>query len=229
MKKIKTGIKGFDRLVGGGFPEERTILLSGTPGTGKTIFALEYIYNGAIKYNEKGLYVSFEENSENLKRQAAIFGWDFNKLEKEGKVKIMDISPKEVKEHTAKDIVNMVKKHNYNRLVVDSLSALAINTPTLGDITNITDVFIRRFLYHFINDLRKTPSTSILISQTKDGQLSRDGVSEFICDGIINIRYEGLGGLYSRNLVIRKMREVNNDEDIHPMEISQKGLVIHDL
>lgn len=230
MSKTKTGIIGFDELIGGGFPKGRNILVSGTPGTGKTIFALQYLYNGASKFNEKGLFVTFEENAENLRIQAKIFGWDLDKLEKSGKIKILDIPARDIKESTARDILRIVKENNYARLVIDSLSALAINTPnTFGMVSDVTEIFIKRFMYHFINDLSSSEATSLLISQANEGQLSSCGVAEFICDGIIHIKYESLGGAYSRHLVVRKMRQVNNDEDIHPVEIGTEGITVHNL
>ena len=230
MDKVKTGIKGFDKLVEGGFPRGKIILLSGTPGTCKTIFALQFLYNGATQFNEKGLYISFEERMQNLKNQALQFGWDFDKLEKEKKVEIISLPAKSIKETTASEIIKLAVKNKISRLVIDSLSALSINTPTTySKVTELTDISIKRFMYSFINDLRdvKNGATSLLISQTTDGQLSRDGISEFICDGIVHINYESLGGKYSRTLTIRKMRETKNDEDIHAVEISHKGLVIH--
>ncbi|MCP3683465.1 MAG: AAA family ATPase [bacterium] len=230
MEKIKTGIKGFDGLLGGGFPIGRSILIGGTPGTGKTIFALQFLYNGATTFKEKGLYVTLEETSDSLRKQANQFGWDLAKLEKEGKIKILDIGARDVKESTANEIVKLVKKNNYKRLVIDSMSALAINTPnTFGAVSEITELFVKRFMYHFIHDLNGSGATSLLISQTVDGSLSSDSVSEFICDGVINIRYESLGGDYSRHLTVRKMRQVKNDEDVHPMEIGKKGIVVHTL
>ena len=72
--RVKTGIKGFDELIEGGFPKNSSILVCGGPGCGKTIFASEFIYNGAKKYNEKGMYVSFEQNSDSIKNQARQFG-----------------------------------------------------------------------------------------------------------------------------------------------------------
>ena len=230
MSKTKTGIIGFDELISGGFPKGRNILISGTPGTGKTIFALQYLYNGASKFNEKGLFVTFEENANNLRIQAKIFGWDLDKLEKSGKIKILDIPARDIKESTARDVLRIVKENNYTRLVIDSLSALAINTPnTFGMVSDVTEIFIKRFMYHFINDLSCSGATSLLISQVKEGQLSSCGVAEFICDGIIQIKHESLAGAYSRHLVVRKMRQVNNDEDIHPVEIGTEGIVVHNL
>jgi KaiC/GvpD/RAD55 family RecA-like ATPase len=230
MEKMRSGIKGFDELIGGGFPNGRTVLVSGTPGTGKTIFALQYIYNGATKYGDKGLYVTLEETSKSLKNQARHFGWDFDKLEKKGQVKILDISPNDIKENTAEDIANMVRKGGYKRLVIDSISALAINTPnSFGSIIEITELFTKRFMYAFIRKLEVSGATSILTAQGTDSGVSSDGVSEFICGGVINIKYESLGGDYSRYLTIRKMREVKHDEDVHPLEISAGGIVVHTL
>lgn len=230
MAYTLTGIKGFDELLRGGIPRGKIILLSGTPGTGKTIFALQYLYNGAKKYNEKGLYVSFEEKSSNLRNQAKHFGWDIPAMEKQGILRILDISPRQIKETIAKDILEIVHKGKYQRLVIDSLSALAINSPTTHIApTELTEISIKRFMYGFIHDLRCVDVTTLLISQTREGILSTEGVSEFISDGIIHIKYEPMGGDYSRYLSVRKMREVANDEDIHPLEISKKGIVIHTL
>ncbi|MBS3100693.1 hypothetical protein A2641_01010 [Candidatus Nomurabacteria bacterium RIFCSPHIGHO2_01_FULL_37_25] len=230
MDRVKTGIKGFDKLVEGGFPKGKIVLLSGTPGTSKTIFALQFLYNGATQFNENGLYVSFEEREQSLKSQALQFGWEFDKLEKANKVKILSIPANSIKETTAFEIISLAKKNSVKRLVIDSLSTLSINTPTTySKVTDLTEISIKRFMYTFINDLRdiRDGVTSLLISQTVEGQLSRDTVSEFICDGIIHINYETLGGKYSRTLTIRKMRETKNDEDVHPVEITPRGLVVH--
>ncbi|NOZ80991.1 MAG: AAA family ATPase [DPANN group archaeon] len=225
------GIRGFDALVDGGVPQGKCILLSGTPGTGKTIFSLEYIYQGAVRFKEKGLFVSFEEQAENLRAQAAKFGWDYPLLEKQGIVTFLNIPVSEIKQNTVDEIVNFIRKNRIRRLVIDSLSALAINSPTAHvKVTDITAYSIQRFIYSFVNRLKSLREvTSLLISQTQEGQLSRDSVSEFVCDGIITINYEALGGEYSRSLIVRKMREVNNDEDVHPLEISKKGIIIHSL
>lgn len=227
METIKTGIQGFDKLVGGGLPKGRNILLSGTPGTGKTIFALQFLYNGAKQFNEKGLFITFEEDGDSLKRQALQFGWNFTPLEKKGMVKFLNISASQIKEKTAKDILMEAIKGGYSRLIIDSLSALAINTPTTFiSVSDITELSMKRFMYRFISDLRLKEATCLLTSQTNDGELSRDGVSEFLCDGVIHIKYEVLGGKFPRTLLVRKMRETANDEDVHPLEITSKGVSV---
>lgn len=231
MKGIKTNIPGFDALVEGSIPHNKILLLSGTPGTGKSIFGMQFIYNGAKDFKEKGMYISFEEDADNIRAQAKQFGWDLAKLEKKKLIKIVSITPKSLNESTLETLFKQLREQNYSRLVVDSLSALSINIPTTTvPSTDITELSIKRFMYYFINDIRSIPGlTSFLISQTTDGQLSRDTVSEFICDGIIHITYASIGGAYSRSLSVRKMRERKNDEDIHPIEIGKKGMVVHTI
>ena len=231
LKKIKTGIKGFDELIHGGFLPGKIILLSGTPGTGKTIFGLQFLYNGATQFNEKGMFVSFEENLNNVKSQARKFNWDFDKLEKEGKVIFFCMKATDITKNTINEIIDIVKRNKIKRLVIDSLSTLTFITPTTYvDITEVNDFIIKRFIYSFIAELRNLDGiVTLLISQTTDGQLSRDGVSEFLCDGIIHLIYESIGGPFSRSLHVRKMREVNHDEDIHPLEINKTGLIVHKI
>ena len=98
IKRIPTGIAGFDKLISGGFPENFVVLLAGTPGTGKSIFSLEYLYNGATMFNEKGIYITLEQTAEDLKKQALQFGWDFDALEREGKVVVKKIDALGVEE-----------------------------------------------------------------------------------------------------------------------------------
>ncbi len=231
-EKTKTGIKGFDKLVKGGFPKGKSILLSGTPGTGKTIFALQFLYNGAVKFDEKGFYITFEEKVDDLKSQAKQFGWDFDKLEKERKVKIINISASEISKNTVNEIISIVQESDAKRLVIDSLSTLSINTPVVAtNVTDLGELTIKRFIYSFLDSLRELKNTtSLLVSQNVSEELmSSDKVSEFLCDGVIHIIYESMGGEFSRSLIVRKMREVNNDEDIHPLEINNKGLVVHSI
>lgn len=229
--RVATGIDGFDNLVKGGFPAGKQVLLTGSPGTGKTIFCLEYLYNGAHLFGEKGLYVSFEESADDLKEQAKQFGWNFDELEHQQKAWILAIPATEITESTLGEITDFIKRNGITRLVIDSLTSLAINIPSSRtSIGDLTDIFIRRFIYQFIFQLRELKDvTTLLVAQAADKGVMLDGVSEFVCDGIIKIEYESLGGAYTRSLSIRKMRQVKNEEDVHPLEITNVGLVVHSL
>ncbi len=247
--RAKTGIKGFDELVEGGFPRGSTILLCGTPGTGKSIFGLEFLYNGAAKFKERGLYVTFEQSPDALKMQAKRMGWDFDKLEKNGSVKIMHVLVKDIDQYTIENIKKEIQKNKISRLVIDSLSTLSINAPIYAPTKDIAlvdimkhksffsppimgDFVVKRFIYTFIDDLAGIDSvTSLLVSEAseKGEYLSRDTISEFVCDGVVVINFEAMGGEFSRSLLVRKMRNTKNDEDIHPLEISEKGLIVHTI
>lgn len=249
MPRVKTGIKGFDKLVQGGFPQGSTILYTGTPGTGKTIFGLEFVYNGWTKFKEKGMYVSFEEGKKDLFEQGKQFGWDLKNLDAQKNVLTISIPARNIDRETSHQILDICKKNKIKRLVIDSISTLAVNAPifqvaeklsikeVMGDKTYFTppvvgDVMVKRFLYNFIDDLRNMGSiTTVLVSENSihSDFLSRDTISEFLCDGVVVVTFESMGGAYSRSLLVRKMRQTKNDEDIHPLEISTHGLVVHDL
>src|SRR3954447_13677687 len=90
---VKTGITGLDEIFLGGIKQGNIILVEGSPGTGKTTLGLEFIYRGAIEFDEPGLIISFELTPQKLLRDAAGFGWNFEALEREGKLRIIYTSP----------------------------------------------------------------------------------------------------------------------------------------
>lgn len=227
-KKVKTHIPGFDKLVDGGLPEGSNILIMGTAGTGKTIFSLQYLYNGAVDEKENGIYFTFEEKKKALVEQAMQFGWDLEKLEKKGKLKIISIGSDDIGENTVSDILEVIENTKTKRVVIDSITTLSYLTPYTISGGQATEQTIKKFLYSFLTRIKEFENvTGVFISQ-KDDILSNN-IAQYICDGIINIEYETLGGDYSRHLTVRKMRKTKNNEDLHPMEISEKGVIVHDL
>lgn len=248
LKRVPTGVPGFDELVQGGFPKGASILVCGGPGTGKTIFCSEYIVKGATEFKEKGLYVSFEQRAQDIRSQGKQFGWDIEALEKKGMIKLMSVPAVDIKRSIIEDIKNLVKKEGIKRLVVDSLSTLVVNAPIYVQPTELAvqdvvgenvvfsppiigDYIVKRFIYDFIDALKDLDCTTLLITEAgQSGEyLTRDTLSEFVCDGVILISFESMGGAYSRSLIVRKMRQTKNDEDVHPVEISNKGMIIHKI
>ena len=90
MNRVPTGIIGLDELIEGGFPESRSVLLSGACGTGKSIFCAQFIYQGAKKYNDPGIYVTLDERPNLIREDMMRFGWDFRKLEDQNMIQIID-------------------------------------------------------------------------------------------------------------------------------------------
>ena len=82
VQKTQTGVEGFDAITGGGVPRNRTSFIFGGPGSGKTVFALQAMVNGARQFGEPGIFVAFEENSRQILANAASFGWNLPQLEK---------------------------------------------------------------------------------------------------------------------------------------------------
>lgn len=230
MQHTKTGIRGLDEPLGNGIPKGSLVLLTGSPGTGKTILGLEYLYNGARSYNEKGLMISFEENEEDILQQASQFGWDLAELQNKKQLIIWCLPANKIDKDTLSALMRIIKHQKIERVVIDSVSTLAFNTPTITNVQNVNDIAIKRFMYDFLNRLRSTGVTGLIISHNRDNDMgSIDGVSEFICDGIVHIKFQPMGGNYSRSLSIQKMRNAKNDEDLHPLEITSKGIVVHNL
>ena len=90
---LPTGIEGFDDICHGGLPNARSTLVSGTSGTGKTVFSLQYLHHGICNFDEPGIFVTFEESPLDIIRNAASFGWDLQGLIDQNKLFILDASP----------------------------------------------------------------------------------------------------------------------------------------
>ncbi len=246
IKRVPTGIPGFDKLIDGGFPENFVVLLAGTPGTGKSIFSLEYIYNGATKFDENGIYITLEQPVDDLKKQALMFGMDFDKLESEGKVIIEGVEELGV-EVTIKRIKKLIQQIGAKRLVVDSLSGmqalLSIHRELLAQVggsfsfTSDTPIRIipdkeslRKIIWDIFMNFKKLNCTTLIPSEIPVGTefLSPDGVSEFACDGIIELRMVPVLKVVKRRLTVRKMRQTKMDPISRDFDFEDDGIVVEE-
>ena len=187
------------------------MILSGTPGTGKTIFALEFLYNGANKFAEPGVYVTLEQSPQELISQAKDFGWNLDVLQKQGKIEFVVIPVTEgEKINIFESIKKTVEKIKAKRLVIDSLSIMSIVTSSFiipfktayaeKELSGtkfeyslsrmLTGSEEKRFIYSFLNLLKDFHTTNLLITDAPyNGEyLTRDQVSEFACDGLLLLR-----------------------------------------
>ena len=215
MNRIPTGVPGFDMLLGGGIPEKDLVLVSGACGSGKTIFGLQFLFSS----DEHGIYVSFEDELEHIRDTATSFGWDADKAEKSRKITFLKYDPYRL-EDIFEIIENNIRELNARRVVIDSVSALGIYMKDTAE--------FRRMVLQINNMLRKNRCTALLISEIVPGKsLSRFGVEEFVCDGVIVLRNFLAEGEYKRGLSIIKMRATGHSRKIHSYEITEKGLVVH--
>ncbi len=210
-----------DKLIQGGFEKGSIILVSGGTGTGKTIFGLQFLYEGAKK-GERVLYVTFEESASDLKKDAKVLGMD---VEKFGNKFMIKEYPPFGFEDFLSDLPNLLKK-KVSRLVVDSISAFGIY---------IKDPFeLRKKIYNFAQLVKEAGVTSLMLSEitgestmnVQTASFSRFGVEEFVADGVVVLHYAGLGGGYDRSIQIVKMRRTRHARGLFPMKITDQGIKV---
>jgi KaiC/GvpD/RAD55 family RecA-like ATPase len=226
VEKVESGIPGFDKLTEGGFVKNSVNLIAGQTGTGKTLFAIQYILHG-LRKGENGVYISMEQKIEDILEDVARFGWseELKRYMQLGKLLMMSQEPTDIKE-LQDSTFTAIKKINAKRFVLDSLSIA-----TMGWKVSSMDVGkIRSLVYDYMSMLKKIGVTSLLITEipeTETKSLSKLGFEEFLADSVIVLHYlEYAAGGAPRSLIIRKMRRTNHGTDVYPMEITNKGIVV---
>lgn len=230
-KRVKTGVPGLDQLLKGGLLDKRSVLLSGPCGSGKSILAMQFIYNGITKFNEPGLYVSFEEEKSRIIENMSKLGFNLKKLEKTKKLIIVGDSPGKLDvfmhkvgaetDHIIDEIKELVTQNDIKRVVIDSVSLFTLLAKNNED--------RRRMLTKLTSTLSELGCTSLLISETKEGTLdiSRHGIEEFIVDGVIALYHLRQGDKFIPGIVVRKMRGTNHEKGIRLFKITDKGVVVY--
>jgi KaiC/GvpD/RAD55 family RecA-like ATPase len=216
--KISSGIPGLDNLMGGGFEEGTVNLVTGKTGTGKSIFCSQFVYTGVMKGKEKGLYVTTEETAKNIRRQVKNFGWDFETLEKKGWIKMIEFEPFDLSTLTTK-LQETIENFDAKRIAIDSVSMFELY---------LSNVFeIRKSLFKVIQKIREMGKIGLVTAEVLEdsNSLSRCGVIEFMVDSIIMLQYLGLAK-YKRSMMIRKMRMSEHSTNIHPFDITKKGIAV---
>lgn len=224
MNKLEVGIDGFDAVAGGGLPEGRTTLLAGTAGSGKTMFALQFIMTGVKKYDQPGVIVTFEEAPEELKQNVASLGWDVDALVESGKVAIVDVSPEpgeEVIEAGVFDLTALMARIEFavnrvgaKRVVLDAIGAIF---PQFSDSS-----LVRRELHRIATGLRRLGVTSLLTVERAEeyGAIARFGVGEFVADNVVILRNQLEQERRRRTIEILKFRGSSHRKGECPYTIS---------
>jgi circadian clock protein KaiC len=238
MERVKTGIEGLDSLMEGGIPKNSITLVSGPPGSGKSIFCFQFLYEG-IKNGEKCLFLTLDKKVEGLLVQAKEIGLDFEPaIEKKlAKFLFLNINKKFVYE----SMTNEILSGGYSRIVLDSITPLS-EMPIFmrsegGD--NLDDAIStddypsgvsmptrRLHLRYIMNALESTNSTSVVTSELPAGSslLSRDGISEFLADGVIIFSVDPT--MDRRKISIMKMRNTKHSLKPHDVTIGRGGIKI---
>lgn len=236
INRVRTGIDGLDGIIDGGLPEKSITLVSGPPGSGKSIFCFQFLYEG-VKKGEKCLFLTLDKKVNGLLIQAKKLGFDFQPaMEKKlAKFLFLNVNKKLVYE----SMINEILSGEYDRVVLDSITPLSEmpiyikDTESNSDISIInseeipinTNLPVRRLHLRFIMDALETAeTTSIVTSELPVGSslLSRDGISEFLADGVITLNFDPT--MDRRKLSVMKMRNTKHTLRPQDIEIGEGGI-----
>jgi circadian clock protein KaiC len=230
VRKLPTGIPSFDVIAKGGLPKNRTTLVSGTAGSGKTVFAMQFLAAGIRDVGETGVFVTFEESAADIRENMRSFGWDLEQWERENKLAFVDASPDpdvEVIESGSFDlgallarVQHAVKKVGATRVSVDSLGAV---------FSQFSDQsIVRRELFRIASALKGMGVTAVLTAErTNDyGPVARFGVEEFIADNVMILRNVLEGESRRRTVEILKFRGTDHQKGEVPFTIIPDGGVV---
>ena len=231
-----SGIPGLDQIISGGFPKGSITLVSGPPGSGKSILCTQFLYQG-VKEGQKCLFLTLDKKVEGLLLQTEELGLDFQPAIDNGQIKFLflNINKKLIYE----TMTNEILSGEYQRIVLDSITPISempiyIKNPELTDNINIInpdeyatgqDFPIKRLHLHYImNALETSNSTSLVTSELppSSNNLSRDGLSEFLADAVIVLNYDST--MDRRKLTVMKMRSTKHTLKPQDVQIGHQGL-----
>ncbi len=233
IKRVNTGLPKLDELISGGLPEGSVTLISGTPGSGKTIMCYHYIQEGLNK-GEKCLYLTSDERVKDIIKQARELGFDFRSAIEKNQLEFMYLDLDKNTMH--KEMNDEIKTGNYNRVVLDSLTPVSEMPVWVSGIHEIipsegaTDIkkypagsvpSTRMHIRRIISILGQNSCTSVVTTEVPEGSrtLSRDTISEFLVDGIILMDLDPT--MDRRKLTVRKMRATKHT--LKPQDIMIAG------
>jgi len=235
-KVVKTGIPGFDSTLSVGFKKNSSVAISGPPGSGKTIFGLQFVYSGAKDFDEPGVYISLSQSIDEIKNDCRSFGWDVDSLISKEKILMIDLRPFKIKdkviekddslyrgeqipfEHLTKFILNSIKKINAKRIVIDSISILEMQ---------YSDKFyMRQGLQGMIQSFENFDVTSLLISEFSEN--NETPTEWFVTSGIIQLDNQIIDNKMKRTIKITKLRGIEHSEQVHSLELGSNGLYVYE-
>lgn len=227
IEKCPTGISGLDEITYGGLPKGRTTLICGGPGCGKTLFATEFIVRGATQFKEPGVFVAFEERTEELAVNAASLGFDLKKLQKQNKIRLdhIHIERSEIEETGEYDLDGLFIRLNH---AIDSIGARRVVLDTIENLFSglVNQAIVRaevRRLFHWLKD---KGVTAVITAEVGDGILTRHGLEEYVSDCVIMLDHRVIEQVSTRRLRVIKYRGSFHGTNEYPFLIDQDGISV---
>ncbi|MFB6302520.1 MAG: RAD55 family ATPase [Haloferacaceae archaeon] len=221
---VKTGVEGLDEILGGGIARNAAVLVSGNPGTGKSILSMQYLYHGVEAHDEKGIYLSFEENEADIAQAAASIGFDeWDEHVENGDIVVYDkrdLLREEDFSSTIDRIIDYVSVDDYARIVVDSITMFSMFFDSEQE--------RRTYLLRFIDILKENGQTALLVNE--QGAIFPEteiDLENFLTDGNIYLSQIPTNADVNRYLWVAKMRKQDFDNEVFPMDIGEGGITVH--
>jgi circadian clock protein KaiC len=227
LQKEPTGISGFDEITGGGLPAGRPTLICGSAGAGKTLFAMEFLVRGATRYDEPGVFISFEETDQELATNVASLGFDLKQLIADKKL-IVDyvfIERSEIEETGEYDLEGLFLRLGHaidqvgaKRIVLDTLEALFSALPN--------EAIIRAELRRLFRWLKEKGVTAVITCERGEGTLTRYGLEEYVADCVILLDNRVQDQISTRRMRIVKYRGTSHGTNEYPFLIDENGFSV---
>ncbi len=227
LPKILTGINGLDEITQGGIPKGRPTLICGEAGSGKTLFSIEFIINGATKYDEPGVFVAFEEKTHELATNVASLGFDLNKLIEEKKIRVdhVHIDRSEIEETGEYDLEGLFIRLGY---AIDSIGAKRVVLDTIENLFSglENEGILRAELRRLFVWLKDKGVTAIITGERGEGKLTRQGLEEYVSDCVIVLDHRIQNQISTRRLRVMKYRGSVHGTNEYPFLIDENGISV---
>ncbi|MBC8769212.1 circadian clock protein KaiC [Arenibacter sp. BSSL-BM3] len=227
LPKTPSGVSGLDEITTGGFPKGRPVLICGSAGCGKTLFAMQFLVKGITEYNEPGVFMSFEESASDLGKNVRSLGFDLEQLKSENKLRIdhVHIERSEIEETGEYDLEGLFIRLGYaidaigaKRVVLDTIESLFIGMDNLS----ILRSEIRR-LFRFLKD---KGVTAVITGERGENSLTRQGLEEYVSDCVILLDFRVIDQIATRRLRVVKYRGSTHGTNEYPFIIDESGISV---
>ena len=227
LEKAPTGIDGLDEVTSGGLPKGRPTLICGGPGCGKSLMGAEFLIRGAMEFGEPGVLMTFEETEDDIRKNVASLGFDVDDLVRKNKLVVdyVKVDRQEIDENGEYDLEGIFIRLNYaieqigaKRVVLDTIESLFSGLSNQA----ILRAEVRRLFYW----LKQKGMTTVITGERGEGNLTRQGLEEYVSDCVILLDHRTHNQISTRRLRVVKYRGSTHGTNEYPFLIDEEGISV---